>query len=1108
MRIAAFARVASHWIIPLWLLLQPVLGVASAQLGYAPGELIVKFAETAVPACTERDGWSSCAADVDQLLQHYPPARLDALFSPPPAAATGTGLGRIYKWTFAADTAVLEALSVFQRAEGIEYVHLNHRKALAAEPNDPQYDQQWAHRIILSELAWEVQRGTASVVIAVIDTGIDLDHEDLAAAVWRDPSETENGRDDDGDGYVDDVRGWDFSDNDNDPEDDGPAATRGHGTHTAGIAAAVTDNATGVAGMSWGCRIMPLKIFPNAYADVSARAMVYAADHGAQIINCSYGAPQFSPLEAEAVAYARSTGALVIAAAGNSGQERVDYPAAYTGVMAVGATGPDDTLAPTSNYGSQLSLCAPGSSILSTWPDNSYAPLSGTSTAAPLVSGLAALVLSGAPELTPEEVQARLLGSAVNIDGLNPGFEGKLGAGRVNALGALLSEGYLEISHYELVDLDGDGDGQLDAGETAAFSVTLRNDSWKSATGVSVTLTSSSPDLTILDATRPFPDIAPYTSADCEIPFVILASANNRLNIRIEIDADIASDEGANQQQLELIMNNPRHLFAGWPYRLDSGTFLFASPVLADLDPSDGDAVDIILCDNEFSVRAVRLNGSLLPGWPVTVGDPGGMISLSTPAVGDVNGDGQLEIVGAGFYDELPGKPGLVTVFSAAGELASGWPRRLDGPLRGAPVLADLDNDGQLDVLAASEDQLLWAWRGSAEVIHPFPINLGLRPFASLAVADLTGDSCPEIIVAGISQQPGIPSQVVMLAADGSLLSGWPQDLPADPLASPIIADLDGGGDLELIASCTAEETETASASFHLFVWKANGQLLSGWPIQGAAQLYSSPAVGDVNGDGRLEIAAATLDGRIWLWDSQGQSLPGFPHHISGAVLAPLITVDVTGDGIAEILCGTEDGLLHAIEGDGWPTTGWPIDLGGTVLAAPTAGTLNSHGATGLFATGRDGAVWGWALRGSFDSAGVHWAKCRNDLRNSGCLPWQAELPQTSGCDLLLNQHVFRQGDLFDLCASLSNAGSGPVAVGEYIVLDVQGSYWFWPQWTTEFDGRERYLPPRRFLDEQILRFEWPSNAGAAVDIRLWLGILELPDLTLAGIDSVQFAFQ
>ncbi len=336
---------------------------------------------------------------------------------------------------------VREVVTQLNQSPAVEYAEPNYLVQIADTlPNDPGWGSQYGPTRIQAPQAWDITTGSSSVVIAVIDSGVDLGHPDLAAKIWNNPGETgsgkqTNGLDDDGDNYVDDWRGWDFVNGDNNPQDD-----FGHGTHVAGIAAAASNNGVGIAGVSWGARVMPLKVLDSngngSESDVAA-AMTWAADHGAKVINLSLGGGPSSVME-DAVNYAYAHGVTVVAAAGNAGSLGVLYPAAYDHAIAVASTNASNNRSSFSNYGPEIDLAAPGSSIYSTyWNSGStYATLSGTSMATPHVAGVAAL-LAGQPGFdTPDKIRIAMESTALDLG--DPGWDQLYGFGLVQAHNALL----------------------------------------------------------------------------------------------------------------------------------------------------------------------------------------------------------------------------------------------------------------------------------------------------------------------------------------------------------------------------------------------------------------------------------------------------------------------------------------------------------------------------------------------------------------------------------------------------------------------------------------------------------------------------------------------
>jgi thermitase len=329
------------------------------------------------------------------------------------AALVREGLNRIYKLKVDEKADLAQLIRAFKRSPYVEYAEPNYIAHAFITPNDSYWGSQWGMTKIGAPSAWDISTGSSSVTVAIVDSGVDLFHPDLSGKL---------------------VSGYDFVNDDSEPQDD-----YGHGTHVAGIAAARTNNNTGVAGLSWQAKIMPVKALNSygsgGYEDV-ASGIIYAANNGADIINLSLGGAVPSSVLEDAVEYAHALGCVVVAAAGNNNSQ-VDYPAKYPEVIAVAATDSSDQRASFSNYGPQLDVAAPGVSIYSTywWNGSTYGWMSGTSQASPHVAGLAALIWSVNPDLSNTQVESIIKQTADDLGAA--GRDNNYGFGRINARRAL-----------------------------------------------------------------------------------------------------------------------------------------------------------------------------------------------------------------------------------------------------------------------------------------------------------------------------------------------------------------------------------------------------------------------------------------------------------------------------------------------------------------------------------------------------------------------------------------------------------------------------------------------------------------------------------------------
>jgi large repetitive protein len=417
--------------------------------GYVPGEVLVKF-KSETPAVIEQGVHAAMGAVRKREL--------------------GLRGGRVTQVRLPHGMTVEEGVTRYRNNANVEYAEPNYLRHTLVVPNDTRFGELWglnntgqpvngvhgtADADIDAPEAWDVTTGSSNVVVAVVDSGVDRSHPDLAANIWTNAGEVPgNGVDDDGNGFIDDVHGWDFVDNDNDPnaEDD-----ISHGTHVSGTIAAVGNNSVGVTGVMWTAQIMPVR-FIDAMGEgglaEEVMAIQYAIDNGAKIINASFGGAGFSLTEYNEIAAANAAGLLLVAAAGNEKANNdaiPSYPASYDvshvvqgishpglpNIIAVAATTQTDALASFSNYGiTSVHLGAPGTNILSTvnMPTVGYAFYQGTSMATPHVTGVAGLVASVDPSLTPAEIRRAIVNS---VDKKSLLASKVLSGGRLNAFGAV-----------------------------------------------------------------------------------------------------------------------------------------------------------------------------------------------------------------------------------------------------------------------------------------------------------------------------------------------------------------------------------------------------------------------------------------------------------------------------------------------------------------------------------------------------------------------------------------------------------------------------------------------------------------------------------------------
>lgn len=447
----------------------------------------------------------------------------------------------------------------------VEYAEPIYPRTIQYAPNDPGVTNQWYLDAIKVKQAWDIARADSTIIIAITDTGIERLHQDLKDAIWYNPEENgtgpdgdkrSDGKDNDDNGLVDDWWGYDFAgalgvSPDNDPSGIGEE----HGTQVAGIAGATGNNNTGISGVAFGVKLMAVKVgddraFPNNRIYNGAKGILYAARMGAKIINCSWGGVNRSRSEEDVVRHVvHDQGLLVVAAAGNDGDESIYYPASYPGVLSIASLNEGKDKASFSNYTYRVDLSAPGTDLYSTIFGSAYGYDRGTSFSTPMVSGVAALLCKRYPGISGEKMAEMLRSTTDDVTGtLNPAYAGKMGTGELNALRALQDGG--TVVSARMVDYTIDEatpDGAADAGETIRIRANIKN-ILASAPAVSVTMTS------ITDATiqingpalelgamssgeaRISPDtvfqftIPPSTTPNTDLVFKLTVTTKDRIN--------------------------------------------------------------------------------------------------------------------------------------------------------------------------------------------------------------------------------------------------------------------------------------------------------------------------------------------------------------------------------------------------------------------------------------------------------------------------------------------------------------------------------------------------------------------------------------------------
>ena len=1023
-------------------------------------------------------------------------------------------------------------------------------------PDDPLFrhdplagvEEQWnlmadGRGIALTE-AWKLTHGDPSVVIANIDCGVNYRHEDLRNQMVLNTGELplpwgpdgvpaggydlnedglvnvldyaqdrrvedlhgdgvdvgdllhafSDGVDDDRNGYVDDLSGWDFFDDDNDVFDEG---AYGHGTQTASIHSAETNNGKGMAGVAPLCRLLALRIgdAPHlSHAHLLGEAAVYAADSGARVLSMSLGCMSNSTFLREAFRYATDRGALCVAAMGNEYSFHHNYPAAYEDVMAVGALHPDTsglpyplffptswvTRANYSDYGGHIDIAAPSWVEAARFPDGYQGHSGGTSNATPHVSGVAALVFSMAreagvfPPLEPAEVRQILRRTAEDIQGTayacKEGFDQWTGYGRLRADRAVAAAAAGDIppvaclrspGWYRVLDPTRTPEvtvrGDASANRSSAYAYRVE---W--APGVEP----DEEDFRVIHAS-PFlsrgrnGDLCVWDIRDVLAAARVPPRSPDEPAVTLRLRVSDAEGRRAEDRRTVFIHRDPTW-HPGFPKYL--GVSLEASQRLVDLDGDN--RKEIILASSDGQVSVLEEDGTPLRRihgreavWPAdldrvtapgshglaapgrgSASRDGGLPSprspvMATPAVGDLDDDGLYEIV-------VAAADGKVYVFEPDGSRRRGFPVSVDPAfsredpwleprILSSPAIADLDGDGKREVVVAAMDQRVYAWHADGDPVVGWPA-LARDPeqprfdklVSSVAVGDIDGvvdpdgRTHPEVVVGAnelVGELPFMTAKIYAFGHDGSLQPGWPVPLftPMGEMLptvgkgvpmSPVLADLDGDGRLEVIAHPVMGAPTVITGRGEVRATLPSGYFGSGSDSREAVLLGlpANASLGDLNGDGSPELVMGGVGGGIALaklfeglkldfdhllgcWDlKQNRYLEAFPRVTDGFhfITQPAVA-DVDDDGAPEIIDGTSQYLLRAFSAEGLEPPDWPKFTGGWVVGCPAVGDLDGDGFLEVVLGTREGALFVWETAGSADPS-PEWGSFHHDRRSTG----------------------------------------------------------------------------------------------------------------------------
>ncbi len=983
-----------------------------------PNRLIVKLRSDLV--CVEsvdRDGTPRLGIrEIDDLSKSLAVSGQKRLFKHRGQELPNT-LKNVFVLTLAESGSAREAAETYSRLGVVEYAIPDEPVELYYSPDDPLYLHQWAlnnigqgcyhvdrlpnygddtlaivHGTPDSDIDYEEADSappdvTETVVVAIIDTGVDMDHPDLIGKIWTNPGELpSNGYDDNNNGYVDDYRGWDFAgdvlldDPDNDPTD-----SHGHGTHCSGIVAATSNNSEGIAGVAFDCEIMPLSFHPLMMASWAAEAIIYAADNGADVVNMSWGLSYQVQLWEDALDYAASKGVILVAAAGNDGFERINYPAGYSSVIAVSASTRDDEVAFFSTYGTNIHVSAPGYSILSLRADDEdmyassgeplvhiidehYYLASGTSMAAPYVAGVAAYVEAITPGISQSAMKALLASTSDDItdpfgqgDHL-PGWDKYSGHGRINVFSAANAAPDVRIritsplnnsSQQGTIDVYGIADGAEMTGWTLEYGQGRTPAAWTLLTSSSTPVTDDL--LYSWDASGMNGIYSLRLTSGSTHEYYVTFYVMNDLILEI-----ISPTEGDTVQNFaDIVATAMCPDFSRIYVTYGSGASPSSWETLAYLtqpvmNETAASLSGKIISEGEYTVRMRLYSTSGLEATeevtffvttPFT--PPHGWRSFVASDLTSVVNWGDFD--GDGFNEFVVGYDGGVKFFNLDGTLKTTGVPSLTGDFRLPAAVGNLDNDGLDDIVMVGGSTLFGFPSNESDFeIQTRSPSFGVYQevnetrYPVVQLIDLDGNGDDEIVYSMYGAtgfdppySNGVHSWVY--DSDGSPWTTADTAIISSSNFQP--ADLDGDGQCEFYYSGLGANQR--------YLYKLDSQFQkvdsTYLPMLDYTQRVGGLTAVDVDGDYILELALfgykilpdyTNSDYYLYVLDENLDLLPGFPHEtgINGYfIMRTPMFCDLERDGTVEYFSSYYDldrSYVYAWRSDGTPVVGDTLSSG------------------------------------------------------------------------------------------------------------------------------------------------------------------------------------
>jgi len=958
---------------------------------HLPNELLVSFNAKAIGSNTGSLNIISNAygqiqiglENFDRIAVQYNFIKLEQVFPEVKnkdwQAEDGTYLMNIFRIHLKNNDVINEALDELAKDPAIIYAEFDFLRwqygVQEYIPNDPNYTNAWFLSKIDAPKLWYYFQGSDDIVVAIVDSGAKWNHEDMREQIWINENNADQFTIDWGNGTISpvsytqasNVMGWDFwpqTTRPNNPFQSYPGNT--HGTHVAGTVGAEGDNNKGALGVGFKIKLMitkhqsHLQESPNITNGYNG--IIFAADNGASVINCSWGGTGFSNSEQNTITYATDAGSIVVAAAGND-DLNMDfsnhYPSNYNGVLCVAATTSADVKSDFSNYGSRVDVCAPGSGIYATLynsiGNDTYGSLNGTSMASPIAASVVAITKYFHPDLSPYEIIERVKYTA---DPINEGtYSGLLGTGRVNvyrsALMGIIPN--IEMTNIQLTVNDGTGDNIPRKGDLVKLKVTFSNEiDWANATGITAKITTEAEGVEIIEPNLNINNIINgWNQTSTNEASLRILNTFNDLEIPLTIEFN-SNQEASNlyryatsfSYSILVSVSKPN-----WP--LDLGNTPTA-PKVANLDGTGRRFVTI----SNGILHVVDMNNiPINNNFPLDLGTP----SQAGVAIGNITSNSSLDIV-------TVSSSGVVKVISPQGLVVLS--KELGFNVISTPSIADLNNDGKNEIIIATQNGNIFVLNSlDLSIWNGYPVKPAGNILTQMAIGDVNNDGLQEIVLNTTGSDAGLHA---INPITGLNISGFPVSTGI-AIVGPSLINISGQTGLCIISS------SNNSSNCPVYVVASNGNILYQTTV--ANRVTTEFSLTDLFLDGNMKIVFGTSTGGLYVMNPDLSVVPGFPVQVGSPIYSSPVFARLNYANGRSIFFGDNSGQLNIVDNTGNFTKVLKISNSG-LTTSPYINPIENN--NGLLFIANNSEILCIDL--GIATTALFWNQFRGNLGNTACV--------------------------------------------------------------------------------------------------------------------------